>query len=85
MLWGVYGTFANCSNLRELNLTGTTVEKVTDMRYTFLGCSSLNTLHLSGWNVENVTHMTETFKGCFSGRGKCGDGGAGCGIFPLKG
>ena len=65
MLYGARGLFANCKNLKSLDLSKWVItSSVTDMSYMFSGCSSLTSLDLSNFDTSNVTSMSSMFSGC---------------------
>lgn len=59
------GMFANCPNIKTLDLSNFNTAKVTDMSSMFYGDSKLTTIKLSNnFKVNNVTTMWEMFSGC---------------------
>ena len=58
--------FNDCTSLTELDLSGSSVEKVQNMMGMFNGCKALSNLNLSGFNTENVTSMEAMFRECSS-------------------
>ena len=60
----MYGMFADCNNLKSLNLSGFDTSNVGSMYRMFDGCSSLTSLDLSGFNTSKVTDMYRMFAGC---------------------
>ena len=60
------GMFANCSGLKELNLSNFNTSKVTGMGAMFYRCSSLTSLNLSNFNTSKVTDMRWMFGNCSS-------------------
>lgn len=62
----MYGLFAGCSTLEELDLSHVNTSRVTDMTYMFLGCKSLKNLQISEWDTGNVRNMDGMFYNCQS-------------------
>ena len=58
------GTFYNCTNLEELNVSGFNTRKVTSMNAMFANCSKLTTLNVSNFTTNQVTDMNSMFAGC---------------------
>lgn len=58
--------FANCYNLRELDISNWTVNTVTNLSSMFINCYSLKSLDLSRWNPENCTSFSGMFNNCCS-------------------
>ncbi|WP_171004996.1 InlB B-repeat-containing protein [Enterococcus hulanensis] len=56
--------FSNCSQLRDLNVTGWNTNQVQDMKQMFYGCSELKELNVSGLNTSNVQSMDSMFSYC---------------------
>ncbi len=64
-LTNLKNTFKNCTNLKSLDFTGWTMEKVSTMESTFEGLSSIESVNVgSGWNLSSCTTMNSAFKGC---------------------
>ena len=55
------GMFANCKNLKKVNLGNFHTQSIKSM---FEGCESFETLDLSGWDTSGVSNMDYAFKGC---------------------
>ena len=60
----MYGMFANCRNIKLLDLSKFNTAKVTDMRNMFECCSSLKRLDLSTFETDEVEEMGYMFYGC---------------------
>ena len=60
----MYGMFANCSSLKEIDLSSFDTKVVTSMSYMFDGCTSLKSLDLSNFNTEKLKYMTAMFRNC---------------------
>ena len=56
--------FAQCTNLRTLDLTGFNTSNVTSMDCMFVNCTQLTSLDLSGWQNDNVNNMHCMFSYC---------------------
>ena len=59
--------FADCKNLKKLDLTGWTFSENVKLSSMFSGCTSLKTLILDGWKFGNNVTVTEMFKNCPKG------------------
>lgn len=59
-------TFANCTSLQTLNLSGWDVKNVKSMNGTFMNCKQLSTLDITGWAPESLTNFDDTFRSCSS-------------------
>ena len=60
---GLWQTFAGCSSLETLNITGWKItNKVTNLYGTFDKCSKLKKLDLSNWDTTGVTDLNYTFR-----------------------
>ena len=60
---GLWQTFASCSSLETLNITGWKItNKVTNLYGTFDKCSKLKKLDLSNWDTTGVTDLNYTFR-----------------------
>ena len=55
--------FAECSNLKELNLSNFNTDKVYSMEYMFYGCSSLIQLNIDNFNFDNVIYFNPNILG----------------------
>lgn len=60
------GMFSDCSNLKELDVSGFDTGNVTNMSHMFSDCSSLAKLDVSGFDTSNVTDMSLMFENCSS-------------------
>ena len=60
----MYGMFANCPSLEEIDLSSFDTKVVTSMSYMFDGCTSLKSLDLSNFNTEKLKYMTAMFRNC---------------------
>lgn len=60
------GIFRGCASLTELDLSGSSAEKVKDMCKMFYGCVALSNLNLSGFKTGSVTDMRYLFSSCQS-------------------
>ena len=59
------GTFQNCSELENLDLSNFNTSKVIDMSFMFNGCSKLKEIKGTNWfNTINVTDMSYLFGDC---------------------
>lgn len=58
--------FAECINLKSVDLSDFDTSQVTNMCWMFYGCSSLEGLDLSNLDTSSVTDMRSMFKGCTS-------------------
>jgi surface protein len=58
------GTFADCTNLASLNLSGWNTNKIYDMQQMFSNCSSLTEIDLSGFKPDKIWGLYHTFYGC---------------------
>ena len=54
----MHGTFWNCRNLTDLNISNFDTRLVTDMSYTFDGCRRISVLDLSSFDMSKVTKTT---------------------------
>jgi len=62
----MFGTFYNCRNLTNLDLTNFNTSNVTDMNMLFYCCSKLTNVNLSNFDTSNVTNMRCMFGSCYS-------------------
>ena len=63
----MYGMFASCEQLTNLDLSSFNTSHVTDMSGMFIYCYSLQTITVgSGWSTAAVTNSEEMFEGCES-------------------
>ena len=61
----MYGMFANCSYVDELDLSYFNTSQVTDMGSMFRGCSNLKTIYVGpDWYTFAVTSSSNMFKDC---------------------
>ena len=60
----MFGMFANCRNIKLLDLSKFNTAQVTDMRSMFESCSSLKRLDLSTFDTDEVEEMGYMFYGC---------------------
>ena len=58
--------FANCYNLKELDVSGWDISNSTNLSSCFANCYNLRKLNLSNWNPANCTTLASMFSGCFS-------------------
>ena len=58
------GMFADCSSLKELDVSGFDTKNVTDMCYMFYNCPMIEELDVSGFNTQKVTDMSAMFYKC---------------------
>ena len=58
--------FNECSQLRNIDVSGFDVSKVENMYGLFNNCSLLENVDVSSWNAENVVDMQQAFYGCES-------------------
>ncbi|MDT2660215.1 BspA family leucine-rich repeat surface protein, partial [Enterococcus hulanensis] len=56
--------FNECSQLKDVNLSGWNTSNVENMSSMFSGCSQLEDLNLSSWNTSQVQDMRFMFIGC---------------------
>lgn len=56
--------FNDCNNLKEIDLSNTSTENITDMGYMFKSCTGLTTLNLSTFNTSLVTNVEYMFASC---------------------
>ena len=56
--------FADCKNLKKLDLTGWTFSDNANLSSMFNGCTSLETLILDGWKFGKNVTVTDMFKNC---------------------
>ena len=57
-------SFADCSSLTSITLSGLNTANTTSMKNMFLNCSSLTSLNLSSLNTANCLNMSGMFAGC---------------------
>lgn len=62
----LYGLLSDFPQLKEADLTGTDMSKVTDITYMFTHSSNLETVSFKGCNLENLETVNNTFLGCTS-------------------
>lgn len=62
----LYGMFADCEKLKELDVSWLNTDNVTSFENLFRNCKSLKSLDLSNFNTENAVYMTQMFAGCES-------------------
>ena len=60
------GMFANCSSVKNLDLTGLNTSNVTDMHLIFFNDSALVKLNVAGFDTSKATKMSEMFCNCKS-------------------
>ena len=60
----MYGMFAYCYKLRELDLSSFDTSNVTDMGFMFQECKELASLDVSNFNTASVTNMFYMFNAC---------------------
>ena len=60
------GTFADCSNLKALNLQSFSTSECDNMQMMFRNCASLTYLDLSSFSTANVRYMNSMFENCSS-------------------
>jgi surface protein len=58
------GMFADCENLKELDLSNFNTKNITNMGSMFYKCTNLTSLDLSGFDTSNVTNMYSMFSEC---------------------
>ena len=56
--------FAECEELKELDVSGFDTKKVTSIRCMFLGCKNLTNLDVSNFDTSNVIMMDGIFNSC---------------------
>ncbi len=64
--YNMSGMFANCSNLKQLDLSSFNTSNVTYMSNMFNGCKKLESLNLSSFDTSNVENMYYMFGQCSS-------------------
>jgi len=62
----VSSMFYDCTNLKEVDLSGFDVSNITSLTYMFCNCCSLTSLDLSSFDAQNITNMDSMFSGCES-------------------
>ncbi len=62
----MYGMFAGCYEINELDFSKFDTRNVTNMEKMFYECLTLNSLDLSSFDTRNVTTMLDMFGGCNS-------------------
>lgn len=60
----MYGMFAGCTNLKEIDVSNFDTSKAIDLMSMFEGCENLTSLDLSGFNLANADFLVAMFKGC---------------------
>lgn len=60
------GSFMNCTQLEEVDLTGLDTSKTVDMSWLFCGCSKLRSVDLSMLDTSHVVDMSCMFLSCAS-------------------
>lgn len=60
----MYGMFAYCKGLTNLDVSGFNTSNVTNMGIMFIECSTLTNLDVSGFNTSKVTNMSSMFRSC---------------------
>ena len=62
----MYGMFASCYSLTNLDVSNWNLSKMENMNGVFSECNSLTNLDVSKWDTSNVTNMHGMFSGCSS-------------------
>ncbi len=58
--------FKDASNVKNIDVSGLTMQDITNTTLMFYGCTSLESIDLSNLDTSNVTSMTDMFRGCSS-------------------
>lgn len=58
--------FANCYNLKSVDLTNADMSGVTDTEHMFYNCTLCESIDISGADTSSVTDMSSMFSGCRS-------------------
>ena len=56
--------FANCQNLKQVDVSPFNTASVTDMSYLFSNCKNLKQIDLSNFDTHSVTNMSSLFYNC---------------------
>ena len=55
--------FANCKNIKDINLSGFNTDSIINMQYMFYGCN-IKEINLFSFNTKNVKNMNNMFEKC---------------------